>query len=66
MQSIGHPILGDEVYSNRESKYKTYGQCLHASQLILKHPRTGEEMEFTAKLPEYFEEILEKLRKIGM
>lgn len=63
MHSIGHSILGDEVYSNRKSKYKTDGQCLHAYKLVLKHPKTGEVMEFSSPLPKYFEEILEISRK---
>lgn len=63
MQSIGHPILGDEIYSNLQSKFKTDGQCLHAQKLILNHPRNNEEMLFTSDVPGYFLEILEKLRK---
>ncbi|MFI3225791.1 MAG: RluA family pseudouridine synthase [Clostridia bacterium] len=66
MQSVGHPILGDEIYANRESKFKTDGQCLHAVKLILNHPRTSEKMEFCAEIPNYFEEILQKLRKASM
>ena len=64
-----HPLLGDLVYGAekhpqnvRFAKY-TEGQCLHAKELILTHPRTGETMRFTSELPSYFTEILDILRK---
>lgn len=63
MSSIGFPILGDEVYSNRKSKYKLEGQCLHAYILGFTHPNTKEYIETIAPLPVYFEDLLEKLRK---
>ena len=59
---INHPIVGDPVYGG-SNKFNLSGQLLHAYKLILKHPRTGEEMEFTAPLPKYFEDVLDKLRK---
>lgn len=62
MASIGHPLLGDTVYSSRKSPYKLEGQALHAMTIGLKHPRSGEYIEVDAPLPEYFEELLKKLR----
>lgn len=62
MTSIGHPLLGDEVYSNAKSPYKVSGQTLHAMTLGFEHPATKEYMEFEAPLPEYFDNILRKLR----
>jgi 23S rRNA pseudouridine1911/1915/1917 synthase len=61
MASIRHPLLGDEVYGPKKSKYSLEGQCLHAKVLGFVHPRTGEYMEFEVPLPEYFEELLKKL-----
>lgn len=63
MASIGHPILGDEVYGPAKCPYKLEGQTLHAKILGIEHPVTGVYMEFDAPLPEYFQKILEKLRK---
>ncbi len=63
MASIGHPLLGDEVYGPAKRPYKTQGQALHAGVFGFVHPSTGEYMVFEAALPAYFEEILEKLRK---
>lgn len=63
MTSLGHPLLGDEVYSNAKSPYKVNGQTLHAMVLGFVHPSTKEYMEFEAPLPDYFEDILRKLRK---
>ncbi|MBO5158848.1 MAG: RluA family pseudouridine synthase [Lachnospiraceae bacterium] len=62
MSSIGHPLVGDEVYGPAKCPFKLQGQCLHAMVLGFVHPRTGEYMEFSADLPEYFEELLKKLR----
>lgn len=55
MASIKHPLLGDDVYGPKKSKYTLEGQCLHAKVLGFVHPRTGEYMEFEVPLPEYFE-----------
>lgn len=62
MASIHHPLLGDAVYGPAKCPYKLQGQTLHAGVLGFVHPETGKYMEFEAPLPEYFEELLEKLR----
>jgi 23S rRNA pseudouridine1911/1915/1917 synthase len=61
MASIGHPLLGDEVYCNIKSPYKLEGQTLHAKILGFRHPVTGAYIETDAPLPEYFEHLLEIL-----
>lgn len=63
MTSLGHPLLGDEIYGSGKNPYHLQGQTLHAMVLSFVHPRTGEYMEFSAPLPEYFLNLLEKLRK---
>ena len=62
MASIGHPLLGDEVYGSARQPYKTSGQVLHAKVFGFVHPTTGEYMEFETPLPDYFEDLLKKLR----
>lgn len=62
MTSIGHPLLGDDVYSSGKSAYNLTGQTLHAGVLGFIHPRTGEYVEFSAPLPEYFQNVLNDLR----
>lgn len=64
MDHIGHPVLGDEVYGPRKTNIHTNGQTLHAYFLGLRSPATGKRVEVTAPLPEYFEEILKKVRSI--
>jgi len=64
MASIGHPLLGDEVYSSRKWPYKLVGQTLHAYILGFKHPRNSQYIETVAPLPEYFVLLLDKLRKM--
>lgn len=63
MSSIGHPILGDNVYGPVKCPFKLQGQTLHAKILGITHPSTGEYMEFDAPLPPYFSELLAKLRR---
>lgn len=62
MASIGHPLLGDTVYSSGKSPYKLQGQTLHAMTIGFIHPRTKEYLEISAPLPEYFEKVLRDLR----
>lgn len=61
MASIGHPLLGDTVYSNRKSKFNLQGQTLHAMTIGLIHPSTGEYLEVSAPLPQYFVHLLDIL-----
>lgn len=61
MASIGHPILGDDVYSSRPCPFKLQGQSLHAKTIGFIHPRTNEYIEFNAPLPNYFIHLLEIL-----
>lgn len=63
MASIGHPLLGDNVYgSSAGSRFKSLqGQTLHAKTIGFIHPTSGKYMEFSADLPEYFEKILKVL-----
>ncbi len=62
MASIGHPLLGDELYAaGRKAPFKLQGQCLHAMTLGFVHPRTGEYIEVNAPLPAYFKHLLQVL-----
>lgn len=61
MASIGHPLLGDELYSKNCPFKHLQGQTLHARTIGFIHPRTKEYMEFSAPLPKYFDDLLQKL-----
>lgn len=63
MACIGHPLLGDEVYSSRSCPFKLQGQCLHAMTLGFVHPTTKAYVEVNAPLPEYFNKLLNILGK---
>jgi len=63
LSHIGYPIIGDYIYSNGKNEFGVVGQCLHAKQLEFRHPITEKEMKCQAPLPEYFEQILQKLDK---
>ena len=60
-----HPILGDTVYGHRKPELGMDTQCLHARELTFLHPRTGERVTVQCELPEYFQELLRKLRQKG-
>jgi 23S rRNA pseudouridine1911/1915/1917 synthase len=70
MASLGHALLGDETYGGDKTKFGQStkslisGQCLHAGELILTHPRTRQNMHFTCPMPENMISLLEKLRRI--
>ncbi len=61
MAEIGHPVVGDMVYSNGKNEFGVEGQMLHAKSLDFKHPITGKQMHLEAELPEYFEKVLGQL-----
>lgn len=62
LSSIGRPVAGDTVYGPKTPRLHDKGQLLHAGTLVLRHPKTGEEMTFHSPLPDYFEAVLKKLR----
>jgi len=61
MAYIGHPVAGDPVYGRKNNRGLS-GQALHAGELTLTHPSTGESMTFTAPLPEDFQNLLNVLK----
>ena len=61
MQYIGHPVMGDPMYS-KANPMNLQGQALHARVIGFDHPACGEYMEFAVEPPEYFESLLKKLR----
>ena len=61
MASLGHPLLGDGLYGARCPDKGLEGQCLHARQLRLIHPRTGGELTLECPLPDYFQDVLSRL-----
>ena len=63
MAEIGHPVVGDMIYSNGRNEFGIEGQMLHAKSLDFQHPVTGKQIHLEAELPKYFEEILSKLDK---
>ena len=63
MAYIGHPVAGDDVYGPKKVIKSLNGQCLHARKIGFIHPTTGEYMEFSSPLPEYFTEFLKECRK---
>ncbi len=65
MSSRGHSIVGDKTYGIKD-KFGLSGQLLHACRVGFIHPITGEYMEFMRDVPDYFEEVLNKLRRMAI
>ena len=65
MSNAGHALLGDDIYSSNKNNFKLTGQTLHAQTIGFIHPTTNEYVEISAPLPEYFEKLLDKLRKMS-
>lgn len=61
MAYTGHPVLGDDVYGKPFKGID--GQCLHAKKIGFIHPVTGQYLEFISELPDYFQNVLEKIKK---
>ena len=61
MASIGHPLVGDQVYGSKKPFPGLVGQCLHAACLTFTHPTTGERMTVEAPLPDWFTKTLQRL-----
>ena len=68
LSSIGHPIMGDSLYGGASTPFEKKHasllteQTLHAKTLGFIHPATGQYMEFTSDLPDYFQKLLEILK----
>ncbi len=63
MAYLHHPLVGDEVYGKKDTKFKVEGQMLHAKYLGFLHPTTQKYVEFDSELPDYFVKILNSLEK---
>lgn len=61
LSEIGHPVVGDIVYSNGKNEFGVQGQMLHAKSLDFKHPITNKQMHLEAELPDYFKEVINEL-----
>ncbi|MEG0663809.1 MAG: RluA family pseudouridine synthase [Clostridia bacterium] len=63
LASVGHPVVGDDVYGPKKVITELHGQCLHAQKIGFIHPRTNEYLEFSSPLPEYFQAFIKKIEK---
>ena len=63
MASINHSLVGDKTYGIKNEKFNLTGQLLFAKTIGFVHPGTGEFMQFEADIPDYFNEVLVKLRR---
>jgi 23S rRNA pseudouridine1911/1915/1917 synthase len=68
LASIGHPVVGDDVYGERALKefIKKFGEphryFLHATELRFTHPSTGMPLKFHSPLPEKLQKFVNGLR----
>lgn len=62
MAYIGHSVVGDKTYGIKKESFNLKGQLLHAQRIEFIHPATNQKTEFFAPIPDYFENVLRKLR----
>ena len=62
MNYIGYPVIGDPLYGSGNRKIYDDGQLLFAHAIKFIHPRTKKVLEFSAPIPEYFQQFLDNLR----
>ncbi|MBQ9716247.1 MAG: RluA family pseudouridine synthase [Clostridia bacterium] len=63
-QYLGHPVVGDKTYGFKNQRFDLAGQLLHSKEILFVHPITGEQMHFECDLPDYFANVLSKLKKV--
>ena len=63
-QYLGHPVVGDKTYGFKNQKFDLAGQLLHSKQIKFVHPVSGVEMSFECDLPDYFSNVLSKLKRV--
>jgi 23S rRNA pseudouridine1911/1915/1917 synthase len=68
-QFIGHPVVGDDTYGQRQNRrleeltrYRAPRQMLHAFELGFIHPRSGKPVRFEAPWPEDFRDAVSALK----
>ncbi len=63
-QYLGHPVVGDKTYGYKNQRFDLAGQLLHSKEIRFVHPVSGEQMSFECDLPDYFANVLSKLKKV--
>jgi 23S rRNA pseudouridine1911/1915/1917 synthase len=64
LQHIRHPLVGDSVYRRGTRRGISFPrQALHAAELTLVHPRTGQPATWRSPLPRDMKRLLQDLRK---
>jgi 23S rRNA pseudouridine1911/1915/1917 synthase len=68
MASIGHPLIGDQVYGTSKTVHRPLlerlgfrRQALHAARLGFIHPATGEKLTFESDVPADMQELFSEL-----
>ncbi|MBN1891672.1 MAG: RluA family pseudouridine synthase [Clostridiales bacterium] len=61
MAYIGHPAIGDPMYSGKRDSYGLDGQALHSKSLRFVHPGTGKEICVDSDLPDYYKNLMRRL-----
>jgi 23S rRNA-/tRNA-specific pseudouridylate synthase len=59
LAGIGHPIVGDKKYGKGDESHTRL--ALHASAISFKHPFSGKQLNFSAKMPGYFSKLVGSL-----
>ena len=72
LSTLGHPVAGDALYGaprilrGKNQSIDTLSRnFLHAASLKFQHPRTAEELSFSAQLPVELQEFLDRIDDVA-
>ncbi len=63
LADIGHPVVGDKKYGKGIKAHQRL--ALHAKSISFRHPFTGEQLTFEARVPEYFNKLVGSLSQVN-
>ena len=62
LASIGHAVVGDDLYGGVRHSFPMPRPFLHARELAFLHPGTGDEVRFDSPLPADLAQVLDRLQ----
>lgn len=65
LATIGHPLIGENIYAAGKTKWRFPRHALHAHILGFHHPGSGKRLMFRSPVPEDMRALIDELRASG-